>query len=118
MPKLFHNREFALWTGVLAGPILWLFSFQAKFAWAPWACTFQTKLALYLVAFVAVALTAGSGVLAWSQWKELGGSSDIHGEGALPRSRFMALAGMVFAVGFSLVILAQSIPDLILRACE
>ena len=44
----------------------------------------------------------------------------ISGEGAgsLPRARMMALAGMVFGVGFALVVIAQAIPELVLGACQ
>jgi hypothetical protein len=30
----------------------------------------------------------------------------------------MALAGMVFGVGFAMVVIAQAIPELILGACQ
>ncbi|MBV8708860.1 MAG: hypothetical protein JO182_10170 [Acidobacteriaceae bacterium] len=112
------NRDLALWIGVLAGPVFWLCSFEAKFAWAPWACTFQTKLALYLVSLLALLLTAASGVLAWRQWKELGKDPAGEASGALARSRFMAIGGIVFSVSFCMVIVAQAIPELMLGACE
>jgi hypothetical protein len=112
------NRDLALWIGVLAGPVFWLCSFEAKFAWAPWACTFQTKLALYLVSLLALLLTAAAGVLAWRQWKELGKESPGEAGGALARSRFMAIGGIVFSASFCMVIVAQAIPELMLGACE
>ena len=61
------NRDLALWTGILAGPIIWLLSFEALFALNPWACTFQTKLALYIVSLLAFVLSGVSGLLAWNQ---------------------------------------------------
>jgi hypothetical protein len=54
------TRDFALWIGILAGPIVWLVSFEASFALVPWACLFQAKLALYSVRILALALAAGS----------------------------------------------------------
>jgi hypothetical protein len=112
------TRDFALWTGILAGPIVWLVSFEATFALAPWACLFQTKLALYVVRILALALAAGSGVLAWRQWSELGREQPGEGGGALPRSRIMALGGVLLSSLFFIVILAQAIPELVLGACE
>ena len=38
--------------------------------------------------------------------------------GALARSRFMAIGGIVFSVSFCLIILAQAIPEVMLGACE
>lgn len=112
------TRDFALWTGILAGPIVWLVSFEATFALVPWACLFQAKLALYIVRILALALAAGSGVLAWRQWSDLGKQQPGEGAGALPRSRIMALGGVLLSSLFFIIILAQAIPELVLRACE
>jgi hypothetical protein len=112
------TRNFALWTAILAGPIVWLVSFEANFALAPWACLFQAKLALYIVSILALVLAGGSGMLAWRQWSELGREQPGEGAGALPRSRIMALGGLLLSSLFFLVILAQAIPEVILQACE
>lgn len=112
------SRDAALWTGVLAGPIVWLLSFEANFALAPWACTFDAKLALYIISVIALLLAAASGLLAWRQWKELGQEWPGEGGGALPRSRIMAIGGVLLSAMFFLVILAQSIPEVVLGACQ
>ncbi|MGA8026522.1 MAG: hypothetical protein WB992_05210 [Bryobacteraceae bacterium] len=112
------SRDAALWTGILAGPIVWLISFEANFALAPWACVFQWKLALYLVSIAALAVSAGSGILAWRQWTALGKEWPGDGGGALPRSRVMAIWGVLLSAMFFLVILAQAIPEVMLGACE
>jgi hypothetical protein len=112
------KRDLALWAGLLAGPIVWLFSFEAKYALAPWACTFQAKIGLYLVSLAALVLCAASGVLAWRQWTELGREWPGGGGGALPRSRIMAIGGVLMSAMFFLVVLAQAIPEVLLQACE
>lgn len=112
------SRDAALWTGVLAGPIVWLFSFEANFALAPWACTFDAKLALYIISAIALVLAAASGLLAWRQWKQLGQEWPSDGGGALPRSRIMAVGGVLLSAMFFLVILAQFIPEVVLGACQ
>jgi len=112
------NRTLALWIGVLGGPIIWLLSFEARFALAPWACTFQTKLALYAVTLLALALCAACGLLAWRQWKALGGYGPSDNSGALPRSTFMAIGGIVLSAGCFVIVFAQAIPEVILGACE
>ncbi len=112
------NRTLALWISVLAGPIVWLCTFQARFTWVPWACTFQAKLVLYLIALLGLLLNGGAALMAWRQWKEMGAVVPGEEGGALPRSRFMALTGIVFSAAFSLVIVAQTIPELILGSCE
>ena len=112
------SRDFALWTGLLAGPIVWLISFEANFALAPWACVFQAKLALYVVSIVALLLAAASGFLAWRQWSALGRELPGDGGGGLPRLRVMALGGVLLSAMFFLVILAQAIPEVVLGACQ
>jgi hypothetical protein len=112
------TRDLALWTGLLAGPIVWLISFEANFALAPWACVTQGKAALYVVSILALLLSAGSGLLAWREWDELGKESPGDGEGALPRSRVMAIGGVLLSVLFFLIILAQAIPEVMLQACN
>jgi len=112
------NRDLALWTGILAGPIVWLISFETLFALNPWACTFQTKLALYLVSIVAFVLSLASGLLAWREWSTLGREADPKGGDILSRSRAMAFAGILVSTLTCLIILAQSIPELVLGACQ
>ncbi|MBV9267590.1 MAG: hypothetical protein JO061_15590 [Acidobacteriaceae bacterium] len=112
------NRNLALWIVVLTGPIVWLCSFEAIFALAPWACTFQSKLALYLVSLAAVIFCCASGVYSWRLLKEFGQEWDMEGAGAVPRGRAMAVAGLVLSAGFLIVVIAQAIPEIMLGACE
>lgn len=112
------RRDLLLWTVVLAPPIVWLLSFEAVFALAPWACIFQTKIALYLVSLLAFLMEVASGVLAWSQWKKSGREWASDAVGPLYRERFMAIGGLVFGAGFAAVVAAQTIPALVLGACE
>jgi len=112
------SRTFALWAGVLTAPIVWLCTFQARFAWVPWACTFQAKLVLFLIALLGLLLNGGAALIAWREWKAIGAVVPGEEGGALPRSRFMAISGIAFSAAFSLVIVAQTIPELILGSCE
>ena len=112
------KRDFALWTGILAGPIVWLLSFVANFALAPWACIFQAKLALYIVSLIALILSVGSGAVAWTQWGQLGRKWPDEGGSVVCRSRGLAVAGVLLSAMFCLVIIAQSVPEIILEACQ
>jgi hypothetical protein len=112
------KRDVILWTGVLAGPIVWLFSFEANYALAPWACTFQAKIGLYLVSLAALVLCALSGTLAWREWTALGKQWPGGVGGSEARSRIMAIGGVLMSAMFFLVVLAQAIPSVVLQACE
>lgn len=112
------RRDLALWTGILAGPIVWLTSFEALFALNPWACIFQTKVTMYSVSIVALALSLAAGVLAWREWRVLGSQMPGQGGDTLSRSRIMAFGGMILSTFSCLLIVAQAIPELILGACQ
>lgn len=112
------RRDLLLWTTDLGPPIIWLFSFLAIFALAPWACIFQVKAWLYFVSTLALILELGTAAVAWSQWKALGAEAAGDGGGSLPRARIMAITGIVFGVGFAMVVVAQAIPSVVLGACQ
>ena len=111
------KQTLILWCVILAGPIVWLISFEAIFALAPWACIFQNKLALYLISLVALVLAAVSGFVAFREWKTLRKEAAPIDD-SLPRSQSMALGGILMSGMFFLVILAQAIPAVVLSACE
>ena len=112
------KRDFALWTSVLAGPTVWFTAFEARFALAPWACVTQGKVALYLISVLALALCAASAMLGLRQWASAGKESPGDGEGALPRVRIMAIGGVTLSIMFFMVVLAQAIPEVLLRPCD
>jgi hypothetical protein len=112
------NQNLLLWISVLGGPFVWLCSFEARFALVPWACTFQSKLALFGIAVVALLLCAGCAMLGWRQWKELGEHGPNGEGGALWRSNFMAIGGIVLSAGCFMILIAQTIPELMLGACQ
>jgi hypothetical protein len=112
------RRNIALWIGVLGGPLAWLCSFEARFALAPWACTFQNKLALYVVTWIAIVVCGACAAIAWRQWKALGEQGPSPDAGAVPRSAFMAIGGIVLSLGCCMIVIAQAIPEVVLGACE
>ncbi|MBV9761958.1 MAG: hypothetical protein JO340_15455 [Acidobacteriaceae bacterium] len=112
------NPNVYLWTGVLGGPMIWLTSFEARFALAPWACTFQNKWALHAVAIAALILCAACAWLSFRQWRALGEPPSSPDAGVVPRSSFLAILGIVISCGCGLIVIAQAIPEIVLGACE
>ena len=112
------NRDLALWIGLLAGPLVWLISFEANFALVPWTCIWQGKLTLYLVSLAAFVISAAAGLLAWRLWSEFGRDADPHGGDTLSRSRIMAFGGVMLSSLSCLIIVAQAIAESILGACQ
>ncbi len=112
------KRTLLLWTAVLTGPIVWLVSVGANFALAPWACALKWKPALYMVSAVALLITAGSGLVAWSEWRQLGRAFPGEAGGAISSSRALATGGILLSAMFFLVIAAQTIAEALLGACQ
>jgi hypothetical protein len=96
-------KRAVLGTGLVLAPIAWFTSLEANFALAPLACAGHGKSMLLLISAVALGLAVASGLLAWTQ-------HTFH--------RRLAVSGAVVSVLFSIVIIAQAIPNLMLGGCE
>jgi hypothetical protein len=112
------KRDAILWLTVLAGPAIWLVSFGANFALAPWACSLSWKPALYAVSAAALCLTGGSGVWAWNEWRQLGRESPGEAGGSAVSSRVLASGAVALNAMFFLVTLTQAIVEVLLGACQ
>jgi hypothetical protein len=94
-------------------------SFGARWLLSGWVCAFQHwKPALFVIALVSIAILAGSGLMAWSEWQKVGREMPGESGGAVARSRFLAFSGIVLCVFSILVIIAQAIPEVVLGVCE
>ena len=111
-------RPLTEWAGVLAGPIAFLLNLQVSYMMVPWACAVGAHTALYLVPVGALLLTALGGSCAWRVWQRTGRDWPGNGEGAVPRSRLLAVLGLLTSGLFALIIIAQAIPTVILSACQ
>ncbi len=107
-----------LWLSVLAPPMAALTQLQTNYALVLWACGAGQTWALHLVAALALAVAAGSGLLAWRNWRRAGADWEDGGAGVLPRSRFMAAVGMLVSAHSALVIIAQWIAVFVYSACQ
>jgi hypothetical protein len=112
------RQSAVLWLVLLAAPLVWFVSFQANFALAPWACTLRWKPALYGVSLAALALVAACGLTAWGRWRRLGREFPGEAGGTVPASRTLASGAVLLNAAFFVVILAQTIVEIILGACE
>jgi len=109
----------ALWACVFVGPVVWLLQFQANYTLVSLTCNHGGKWALHAVSVAALALTAGAGALAWSNWREVGGDARRNeGAGVVTRSRFMSVLGLLVSSLFFIVILAQWIASWVFGPCQ
>ena len=97
----------ALWTGVLAGPIVWAIDLEARYALVNYVCVKHAGWIMWLLTIAALLLTGIGLLCSWRGWID-----------DTPRVRFMAVAGLFIGGMFALAIISMAIPDLFMRACE
>ena len=60
----------------------------------------------------------GFAMLSWREWKALGEHGPTSEGGAFARGTFMAIGGLALSLACFVIVLAQTIPQLVLGACE
>ena len=116
-------RLAALWTGLLAGPIVWLTLLEVNYVLSYVACEAKTRWFLHLATAVAILLVAGAGLWSWrARIDDPFGPEEISpplsDHTSVQRVRWMAAAGAAFSLGFILLIVATHIPVLVLKTCQ
>jgi len=118
-----RTRVFALWLGVLAGPVLTLILLQTNYVMSYVACESRQTWFLHLATAVAAALVTATGAWAWCAG---------HGPAHLPepstppvspetcdaRMRWMAHVAAASSLWFLIVIFSMSVPVVVLRPCQ
>jgi hypothetical protein len=108
----------ALWVGLLLAPIAFLINLEVAYAFVPAACSTRNELPVHLTHLVCLMLTLVGLLTAWRSWKLTGSTWPGEEGDPLARSRFMAGVGLLVSAMFTLVIVAQWIPSLILDPCQ
>jgi uncharacterized membrane protein YidH (DUF202 family) len=107
-----------LWLSIIAPPMAALTQLQANYALVLWACGRAQTWPLHLVAFLALLVAVGCGLLARRNWQKAGADWEDGGPGPLPRSRFMAAVGMLVSAHSALVVVAQWIAVFVYNPCQ
>ena len=111
------SRAVRLWIAVLAGPVVWFASMLANFGFTGQICA-HGRAVLFAVTALALVLTASAGFSAWRFWREAGVELPGESGGLTACHRSMGLAGVLLSAMFFVVIVAQSVPNLMLKGCE
>jgi hypothetical protein len=102
----------------LAGPIARALTEQLSYMLTPTACWTGNHLLLYLVPLCTVVIVLACALFAHGRWKREPEGSTETGPPRVSRARFMAMAGFWLCVSFAVVILAEAVPNLVLRVCD
>lgn len=107
-----------LWTGILAGPIVWAIDLLASYAIVKWVCRTDNHAALNLISFASLAVVLAAAAISYMALTST--RHDVPTDGGRPRqrARFMAMLGLVSCALFALQIIAGAIPHWVLDACQ
>ena len=112
--RYFASRrgKLSLWTGVLGGALVWATQMQIGYVLARFTVAHPgLGIAQHATSAVGVLLAGCATVLAWRDWRRVGGDQPAGTEpGILGRSRFLAALGILTSALFTHVILAQWLP--------
>jgi hypothetical protein len=115
------RRIAALWTGLLAGPIVWFTLLEVNYTLSYVSCETRQKWFLHVAVIASVLLVAAAAYLAWrygppedSQVR----TPPVTRSTAEIRARWMAFGGVGLSLWFILVIIAMEIPILTLKVCQ
>jgi hypothetical protein len=117
-------RVFLLWCGVLAGPIVWLVLLETNYVLSYVACETRQTWFLHLGTGIAVVVVASAGFLGWRAGHSPQGppeaehAAPISAQTCAGRARWMALFALVNSIWFVIVIVAMSVPVIVLRTCQ
>ena len=108
--------EFDLWWGIFAGPIAWACDEGFSYSMVQHACSTGHFYVLYLATVVSLLVTISGLVLALRSFRRF---PEGHPSGGKPhdRAHFQAILGIIFSLGFVVVILSLAVPRWLLSPC-
>lgn len=104
----------------LAPLVLWGVHLQASYSLGPQSCMWRTKVILLLVSLVCAASSALITFLSYRAWRVIRDVPGARGEEVTPSARatFLATGGLVLGAYATLVIIAQTVPTVLLHPCD
>ena len=120
-----RRREVALWTGVLAGPLVWLTLLEFNYVLSYVACETRQTWFLHVASIVSLILVAAAGVIGWrARTRARREPTDserprdpLSPEVAETRAIWMGYVAAATSAFFILVIVATDLPVLVVPPC-
>lgn len=102
----------------LLPPVIWLLHLTVAYVLVPTSCVYRDKTVLHIATAVAVLVTLLMTFRSWKHAHVAGRGSMDHGEPHDTRIRFTAFGALIYGAFFTMLIIANEIPILILRSCD
>jgi cation transporter-like permease len=105
------------WTALLAGPVGWSLQFISSYAFALAVCYGCSSAPLHIGSIAGLVLSVGSGVLAYHNSRVAESAPLDPDDRRVARAKLMASVGMMTGALFTILIFAQWLAIVFLRAC-
>jgi len=102
----------SLWSAILAGPIAFAVALELRYALVGWACVNRSTWVLTAIAASLLLLPITGAVVCW-RFSPAPEEDRVGG-----RVYFMAMGGFILDCACILAIIANTIPDFFLHACD
>jgi hypothetical protein len=120
LDKTVRRREAPglVWWTMFAGPVAWAFDLGVSYVLAQHTCSTGHHYVLHAITVVCAMIALSGFAAGWAAYNAL--PEEAREEGARPvdRAHFQVLFGIVFSLGFTVVIVAQGVPRWILNPCQ
>jgi hypothetical protein len=113
--QTFRRSDALLPVALLLPPAAWLGALEASYMLVHKACQLQSKLLLLGIDLLAAAACVAAAAIGRSILRRV---SEAQPDAFSTRTRFMATGAMMLAAFFLLVVVAMSVPNFTLRACD
>ena len=101
----------------LTPPVAWFSHLSISYTLVPQSCLWSSKTLLHLLTVVGISVTIACAWLSLRALRRLGPHEPMSAPHE-QRRRFMALMGVVFGILFTTLIVANQIPNFLLRSCD
>ena len=108
----------ALWAGILAGPLVWAVDLFLNYAIVKWTCYHDHHWLFDAFTIGALAVIAAGASLSWSALQQTANADPTDGGMPRQRAKFMALLGLAASALFALQVAAAWYPRWVLDACR
>ena len=109
--------DLALWTSVLAGPVVFLVNMEVNYVMTSWACDSGNTWALHVAHLIALVIVVAAGLLGLTLWRRSGPHWPDAAGGSEARSRMLAAVGTLGCALFAVSIVAEWIAVMVLGSC-
>jgi membrane protein YqaA with SNARE-associated domain len=113
-----RRHTLAGWFALLFAPAVFFVHLQSAYVLVPWSCIHHSTMLLHLVSSAAVLLGGLGTYVAWRLWGDTKREAPGKGGGEIPRTRFMAVTGLVTSANITLVLLGQWAAEFIISPCQ